>query len=213
MLISHSHKFITIDIPKTGTRSIRETLDPLGIIDYIGSSLTQLQHGNIDQTKQLFIDEGWSEWESYYKVIHVRNPWARYVSFLNYYREQAKEYNQCDDFSEWLEAKVNQGAFASKLFKNNNDTQILKILIDRNHSQDWYYKDPSDIDYFGTTDTLQATVDKLCERAGISSPKVKHENKSGYSKKKYQQYYTPELRQLVANKEKHVIEQFGFRFK
>ena len=38
MLISHSHKFVTIDIPKTGTRSMRETLNPLGIIDVIGKA-------------------------------------------------------------------------------------------------------------------------------------------------------------------------------
>ena len=37
MLISHSKKFITIDIPKTGTRSLRETLQPLKVIDLVGS--------------------------------------------------------------------------------------------------------------------------------------------------------------------------------
>jgi len=43
MLISHKHKFITIDIPKTATRSLRETLLPQNIIDIVGSPLF---HGN-----------------------------------------------------------------------------------------------------------------------------------------------------------------------
>ena len=45
MLISHKHKFITIDIPKTATRSLRETLLPQNIID-IGFTIISRKQKN-----------------------------------------------------------------------------------------------------------------------------------------------------------------------
>lgn len=44
-----------------------------------------------------------------------------------------------------------------------------------------------------------------------SIPKLKHSNKSSY-KKPYTKYYTQELIDIVAEKEKWVIERFGYKF-
>ena len=61
MLISHKHKFVTIDIPKTGTRSMRETLQPLGIIDIVGpqsASVGFWQHSTALEVKKYFTKQG-----------------------------------------------------------------------------------------------------------------------------------------------------------
>ena len=85
MLISHKHKFITIDIPKTGTRTLRESLQPLGIIDVVGQPEWKnfYQHGSINDCELGFKDRGW-DFENYFKFSVVRNPWKRYVSFFKW---------------------------------------------------------------------------------------------------------------------------------
>lgn len=50
MLISHKHKFITIDIPKTATRSLRETLLPQNIID-MQEKYAQYKKQNVDRLR------------------------------------------------------------------------------------------------------------------------------------------------------------------
>ena len=88
MLISHKHKFITIDIPKTGTRSMRMSLEPLGVIDIAGGPYATQdnpfeQHGSALSAKKQFIEKNWN-WKEYYKWIIVRNPWNRYFSFFKF---------------------------------------------------------------------------------------------------------------------------------
>ena len=57
MLISHKHKLITIDIPKTGSRSLRESLLSLSVIDIHGESKVDAQfyqHAGAIRAKKQF---------------------------------------------------------------------------------------------------------------------------------------------------------------
>ena len=87
MLISHKYKFITIDIPKTGTKTLRQTLLPVIPIDVIGKGDNPndyfYQHCNVNACERGFKKRGW-DFNSYKKFSTLRNPWKRYVSFLMY---------------------------------------------------------------------------------------------------------------------------------
>ena len=134
MLISHKHKFITIDIPKTGTRSLRETLLPLNIIDVRG--LPNLdsefyQHDGAIRAKKQFSKKGWS-WNDYFKFTIVRNPWNRYFSFFKYFKSYSEKYLRRDESINWGEPEINQGKLCVELFKNKDDQTVLKNIILKN---------------------------------------------------------------------------------
>ena len=92
MLISHSHKFITIDIPKTATRSLRETLVPQNVIDIVGEPRKNVdfyQHGTAQQCLKSLRKSN-KNFSDYFSFVIVRNPWDRYYSFLNTLKNMRK---------------------------------------------------------------------------------------------------------------------------
>ena len=147
MLISHSHKFVTIDIPKTGTCTMRETLNPLGIIDVIGGGITDTrfyQHGTALQCKQQFDKMGWN-WNSYTKFSFVRNPWKKYVSLmLVSHRKKAKDYEKANlqERNSRREVRLHQGKVTSAWCKRfPTDKEKLQSLILRRTTQQSYLCD------------------------------------------------------------------------
>ena len=143
MLISHTHKFITIDIPKTATRSLRETFVPQNIIDIVGEprvSADFYQHDIACRVQKQFEENGWN-WNDYFKFTIVRNPWARYFSFFKYFKSYGEKYSQRDKSIGWKKPEINQGKLCVELFKGKDDQTILKNIILKNNSQDSYYCD------------------------------------------------------------------------
>ena len=211
MLISHKHKFITIDIPKTGTRSMRMSLKPLGILDIIGGPYSTKdnsfeQHGSALSAKEQFALNGWS-WDEYYKWIIVRNPWARYFSFFKYLKSYGEKYLRQDKSITWGPVQVNQGKISVDLFKDKADQQVLKKIIDGNHSQDKYYSDQNGkiiVDHIASFENLKNEFTCLCNKVGVDAPKLQHGNKSS-NHLSLDDIYTQELIDLVAEKESSVI--------
>ena len=214
MLISHKFKFLTIDIPKTGTRSYRESL--AGFIDIIGTYQTQFtQHQTAMSVKNEFNKNGWN-WDSYFKYITIRNPWARYVSFYFWAKNKLIELDNIFKSKE-PESQLNKDAFTylTNLFKNNNYNQhlILKNIINQQSSQNSYFIENNEIlvDYIARTETIDIDFQFLCNKVGITPiPELKHENKNkAYN---YKDFYDQELIDLVAYKEKYVIENYNYQY-
>ena len=179
MLISHKHKFITVDIPKTGTRSLRETLDGLGIIDVLGKPYKSddrlKQHASILNIKQGFIDNGWSEFDDYYKYSVVRNPWDRYFSFLTFYKMKADEYSESFEYPSELAKK--QGEMSVNLFENKTNTEVLKILI-QNHSAHSHYLlnevNACEFNRITLFENLSCGFNEFCLDVGVTPPPLMH---------------------------------------
>ena len=210
MLISHKHKFITIDIPKTGTRSFRESLHPLGLIDIVGKPFIEAdfyQHDTANRAKKQFAKNDW-KWNNYFKFAIVRNPWGRYFSFFKYFKSYGQKYLRRDESIAWGEAEINQGKYCVSLFSNSDEQTVLKNIILNNDSQDSYYCDESGkimVDHIASFEDLSNEFVFLCDQVGIQSPNLQHENKSVNSLNMHD-FYSQGLIDLVAEKEKGVIE-------
>ena len=210
MLISHKHKFITIDIPKTGTRSFRESLHPLGLIDIVGIPSFEAdfyQHGAAIQAKKQFSKNNWN-WNDYFKFTIVRNPWSRYFSFFKYFKSYGEKYLRKDGSINWNEPELNQGKLCVELFKNKDDQTILKNIILNNPSQDSYYCDENGeiiVDHIASFEDLSNEFVFLCKQVGIKTPSLQHGNKSSNSHNMHD-IYNQQLIDLVAGKENSVID-------
>lgn len=216
MLISHKHKFITIDIPKTGTRSFRESLYPLGLIDIVGEPFVEAdfyQHDTAIRAKKQFAKHNF-DWNDYFKFTIVRNPWQRYFSFFKYFKSYGEKYMRRDESIAWGEAEINQGKYCVSLFSNSDEQTVLKNIILNNNSQDSYYCDESGkimVDHIAEFDNLQNEFALLCNKVDIETSKLQHRNKSSNSLNMHDTY-NQQLIDLVAKKEKRVIELKGYTF-
>ena len=216
MLISHKHKFITIDIPKTGTRSLRETLLPLNIIDVCGLANFEsefYQHDFATRAKKQFAKNNWN-WNDYFKFTIVRNPWVRYFSFFKYFKSYGEKYLRQDESINWGKSEINQGKLCAELFENKDDQTVLKNIILKNDSQDTYYFDESGkiiVDHIAEFENLQNEFIFLCNQVGINAPHLKHGNKSS-NPLNIHDIYNQQLIDLVAQKEKSVIKLKNYHY-
>jgi hypothetical protein len=216
MIISHKHKFITIDIPKTGSRSLRESLLPSSVIDIYGEPKVDAQfyqHDGAIRAKKQFAKNNWN-WNEYYKFTIVRNPWQRYFSFFKYFKSYGEKYMRRDESINWCEPEINQGKLCVELFKDKDDQTVLKNIILNNDSQDSYFCDESGkiiVDHIAEFQNLQNEFVFLCDQVGIQTPTLQHGNKSSNPLNMHD-IYNQELIDLVAEKEKGAIQLKGYDY-
>lgn len=213
MLISHKCKFITIDIPKTGTRSLRESLRPLNVLDIIGGEDDRFkQHGTALECKYDLQGFLGYDFDEYLSFCIVRNPWERYLSFFRYYKDKAESYLNTQDI-QFTEEEIKQVKNSFDLFNTYTNQQVLKIIILNNRQQSDYYLNHNNeniISYIADFSYIEKEFNYFCTKVGLGHISLKHENKS--TKIVYDNIYNQELIDLVADKEKDVIELKGYKY-
>jgi chondroitin 4-sulfotransferase 11 len=219
MIISDSHKFIFVKIPKSAGTSISNYLDPylnqgfrnldLGdheplAVDYTGS--------NEEQTISAILKKNNIDADNYFKFSFVRNPWDVRVSRYFYLRDTEIAYNTERnlptntsalylDFKPWC---LSSGWFPCRNWPHKNKTKGGQIGFLQNDNLE------IDIDYIGKFENLQEDFNNICDQIGIENKKLPHHNKSKH--KHYTEYYDDETRQIVAEKYAKDIEYFGYKF-
>lgn len=219
MLISHKHKFVSLAIPKTGTRSMRMSLGPLNIIDIVGRAQESednpfFQHNSANHAQKHFEKFKW-KWSDYYTWIICRNPWDRYFSFFKYFKEYKDKYLRRDKSIPWGDLQVNQGKHCVNLFKNRTDIQALDCIIASRPAQDYYYLNKDGdiiVSHIAKFENLNQEFKDFCKVVGVNPPELAHGNKSGNNFKMHD-LYNQKLIDKVAEKEKHIIELKGYQFK
>ena len=73
MLISDTHRFVFVHLPKTGGHSVTAALQPWCLKD---DRIDGMKHATVNQIYHEFFQGGLRSWELYTVFAVIRNPWA-----------------------------------------------------------------------------------------------------------------------------------------
>jgi len=212
-VISHKHKCIFVEVPKTGSTSVRAILGKAWkphlnlwqIKQLMEMSWTEFggRKNRIMAALYLFVPEerrretGRKQFESYFKFGFVRNPWDRVVSL--YERTEALQLRNemsFEQFVDWI-----QYSSATCVHSSPHRYQL-----------DWFVDANGNLlaDFIGRFEQLDEDWAFVAQKLGVEE-KLPHrrENPRG---RHYTEYYTPRTRDIIAAKFKVDIERFGYEF-
>lgn len=190
MIISHDHKFICLDPPKTGT-NYRQNL----LWNY-GDHVSVLQHANLIEVKNFF--KGYNL-EDYFFFTFVRNPWRRYLSWFNFfYRDSSEEKLSPEEFHRFMHLYLSQNSQESK----------TRISLPQSF---WFeHNNEINVDFIGCLENITQDMRSILNKININTqPKTKAVHQSKY-KLNFCDAYNQELIDLVAKKESKVIKLKGY---
>ena len=194
-MISYSHKFIFIHIPKTAGTTISTALRPYGLA---GEGHNTLQH---IQDESSITDD---QLNTFYKFATVRNPWDLVVSQYFYSKMKNSywhsEVNQHPDYK--LANNIIFKEFVRLLVNDKLNTSIT-----RRQQSHWLDKR---LDFLIRFETLKEDFAKVCNKIGCSDVILKNINTSKHNH--YSTYYDDESRDCVLNYFSKDIKRLGYEF-
>jgi len=208
MIISDKYNFIIFAIPYTGSSSTQRILEPYG-----WCSFSEENHLTPDYVRAHVKIRGYPNWDKYYKVTVVRNPWDRFVANMHAINNHNKVEPKFSKFNLPNPTYKNLAEYAQSGFYDGMLQQEYMYTFDNQN-------DPV-IDFFIKFETLEDDIVKLCQKLNIPIPKqFRHDNNwnitpdsKRFARKHYSEYYTEQwVIDSVAEKEKFVIEKMGYKF-
>lgn len=212
MLISNSHKFIFIHIPKTAGKSVRSALAPYcgnpedvlinRLLSTVGINVNWFigpvswrrgrTHTTAAQAKVMLPETVFNE---YFKFAYVRNPWDLMVSYYHYIKstdtaKRSARVNKMSGFDDYLLYEIKRNKFSQSKYLIAKDGTLL-------------------VDYVGRFEDLYKDYEFICSKVGIVSD-IPHRNKTVHAD--FRSYYTDETAQLVADHWAEDISRFGYSF-
>lgn len=211
-MISHRYKCIFVEVPRTGSTSIRALLGEPAV-----------PHLNIWQIKQQIESADWfrsrvlsrtvrltrqafalvtrqqsSIFETYFKFGFVRNPWDRTVSLFRRLRENGKDRGQT--FEEFVDGLHFSSA-------------TCVHPVPHRYQLDWFVNPDGEVilDFVGRFEHLARDWSQVSQRIGLAAS-LPHLNESGSGRRHYTEYYTSRTRDLIAQRFSVDIEYFGYEF-
>ncbi len=209
MVISETHKFIFIHIPKNAGTSMASSL--LNITKekkhWAVSDLTK--HQNLRDLialnqKANILDRMVKNYDflEYYKFAIVRNPYCRMISLFNYLKkyEIRKEIHSIDNFESFIRLLEDEGSWVSNL---HSTKEQLSFLLDNDNK--------IAVDYIGRYEELDKTIKELNERLKLKI-QLERLNYSIKNKIDNNLYYNDLTKQIVFKRFKNDFENFNYSF-
>ena len=213
-MICHKYRCIFVEVPKTGSTSIRAIVgSPPKPHQNIWQIKYELEHcwtrysGLVNRVLAglyLLLPEGRREavgnrlFRSYFKFGFVRNPWDRAVSL--YERGEGlvlRDRMSFPEFIEWM--------------KFSSSTCVHPVP--HRNQLDWFV-DPHGnvvVDFIGRFESLAEDWRLICEKTGIRES-LPHLNQNPRRKRHYTEYYDDRTRDIIAERFQVDIEYFGYAF-
>lgn len=207
MIISHTHRFIFVPVPKTGTHAVRQALrEHLGPddIEQVGlfvnkrfpyPEIARLRHGHLS-LRDVRPYVGAEVADGYFSFAFVRNPFDRFVSYCSFMtREQGA-------FDRDPRGTMRQILFQLRPVQHVHFQPQCTLLTDE-HGE-------LAVDYIGRVEDMQSGYDEVCRRVGIPPRALDRVNSS--RRGDYRDYYDPELIDAVTALYRRDLELFGYSF-
>ncbi|MEZ4449711.1 MAG: sulfotransferase family 2 domain-containing protein [Nannocystaceae bacterium] len=203
-MISDSHRFIYVHIPRTGGTSVEIALaacsrTPIGVTAH-ECTVLPYKHATAAELRAVV----GAEWDRYYRFSVVRNPWARMVSDYYFFRQAGpklypefspRERELTDaalrlDFNQWL----HEGAAELKLCQLDYLTDEGGALI---------------VDHVGRMETLADDFAQVCRHLGVRAelPRL-----NAVRRPPIAEVYDDRSVRLIERWCAADIERFGYRF-
>lgn len=212
-MISHKHKCIFVEVPKTGSTSIRYILGkPLKphlnlwenkkLMESYWTQrggrknrILECLYLTLSQERRMRI--GQKQFESYFKFGFVRNPWDRVVSL--YERTEALQMRDrmtFEQFVDWIDYSSSTCLHSSP----------------HRYQLDWFVDPNGKIlaDFIGRFERLDEDWAFVAGKLGIAAS-LPHARASARNRH-YTDYYTAKTREIISAKFKVDIEHFGYEF-
>ena len=228
MRLSHKHKFIFVAVPKTGSSSVRITLDCVSDVSSDPHGKESKYHENYDprfrgsisdghiklrEIKNIFTELGW-EFEKYRILLYTRNPWDREVSNFLYKKKFI------DDYDKGFELNTN---FYEECHTILDDCEYdFNKYIDNENMLDpqyeWLYGDNLEQLaharqlYIGKLPNMQYKFDQFLHDCMLPAIQLPHINKTDKNRPPYQDFYNKRTKEIVAEHYERDNFHFGWRW-
>ncbi|MDH5389127.1 MAG: sulfotransferase family protein [Gammaproteobacteria bacterium] len=216
MRISHSHKFIFLATPRTGSTTARKVLDKYTDIasvhiSMVSSDFPFYHHISALELKTIFEDRDW-DWDSYEKFCFVRNPYDRVVSLYHHHLKMRKnlKVNSVRSFVRKLRYMTTRTpSFRDYVMninpKNRLPTSLESFLCDGNG--DFLVNEV--LMFEELEDELPKFLSKL--DISITADDIPYLNAST-GRQQYSKYYDEELKNKVRDLYEYEFDRFGYSF-
>jgi hypothetical protein len=181
--------FLFVHIPKTGGTSVTSALGNRACA-----------HNTPAKIRAEIGDELWN---SCFKFTFIRNPWDRAVSFYEFHKEDfraAQKSIVMGSFGAWVLDGMKTGWRTDWITpdQKNDPVRMDQFLTD---------------DMFvGRFESLAADFNYVCRQIGLPIGQLPHINASKREKDYRTYYQNDRIKELVAERNKYVIDKFGYTF-